>query len=97
MTPSQTLTVQDQEKIDAFDREKWKRVANLRPGDTVVVQGIKACGRIGDAVQTQVLNACLTASGKGDQVLVATSAYGRKWFGGDGSSFRVLSVVARTS
>lgn len=84
----------DQVLIDNYDKAKWRRTATLRPGDTILVQGLKPCGKLGPAVQTQVINACLSSSG-GDQALAATREYGRKWFGANGSCYVILKVVAK--
>lgn len=84
----------DQSAIDAFDMRKWQRTATVRPGDTVSVQGTLPCGKLGRVEQGQVLNACIATDGSGDQALVATTVYGRRWFGAEGSAYRLLSVVA---
>jgi hypothetical protein len=84
----------DQAAIDAFDEKKWNRRARIRPGDTVTVQGTLPCGKLGTVAAGCVLNACVTTDGEGDQVLVATTVYGRRWFGARGSAYRLVSFVA---
>ena len=85
----------DQAEIDVFDLRKWGRTSTVRPGDTVQVQGVLPCGKLGRVNSGVVLNACITADGAGDQALVATTTYGRRWFGVAGGAYRLISVVAR--
>lgn len=84
----------DQNAIDAFDLRKWKRTSTARPDDIVSVQGTLPCGKLGRVESGRVINACVNAGG-GDQVLVATITYGRRWFGAESSPYRLLSVVAQ--
>ncbi len=84
----------DQSALDAFDTRRWQRVSRARPGDTVCVQGTLPCGKLGRVEYGQVLNACVAGDGDVDQVLVATTGYGRRWFGATSSPYRLLSVVA---
>lgn len=85
----------DQGAIDAFDVRRWQRMSAARPGDTACVQGTLPCGKLGRVEHGQVLNACVTSDGAGDQVLVATVTYGRRWFGAQSSPYRLLSLVAK--
>lgn len=98
-TKSTTLSdkLSDQGSIDTFDLRRWKRVSALRPGDTCLVQGTLPCGKPGRVEFGVVINACVTATGVGDQALIATSTYGRRWFGGAESPYRVISKVATTT
>lgn len=96
-TKSMTLSDKrsDQSAMDAFDQRRWRRTSTARPGDTACVQGTLPCGKLGRVEHGQVINACVTTDGLGDQVLVATVAYGRRWFGAQSSAYRLLSLVAK--
>lgn len=83
---------EQQEKTDAADRRRHRRVARLRPGDTVVVQALQTLPETGRVLLARVSE---LRPDIGDAVLVATRGHGRCWFHTHGHPFRVVDEVVQ--
>lgn len=85
----------DQETLDVECQRLFGRAPVIRPGDTVSVSGTLPCGKHGKAEHGTVINAVVTKDGQNEVVLVATTTYGRRWFGPAAGPFKLLKLVAR--
>lgn len=82
-----------QGRHDADDEKSFGRRARLRPGDRVMVQGVKK-GVFGPRVLGRVLLSRVSdVVNAADAVLVSTREYGRRWFHTQGHAFRVVEEL----
>jgi hypothetical protein len=78
----------DQAVVDQDDLVRYGVTAKRRPGDMVTVRGI-INKKKGPTVNAVVINS--RVAGRTEEVLVATSEYGRRWFRESGSSFQIVN------
>lgn len=81
-----------QDRADAEDRRRHKRVSRMRPGDTVTVQALQSMPETGRVLLSKVSE---MRPDIGDAVLVATRGHGRRWFHTHGHPFRVVDEVVQ--
>jgi hypothetical protein len=83
---------EQQEKADADDRRRYRRVARLRPGDTVTVQALQFMPETGRVLLSRVSE---VRPDVGDAVLVSTRGHGRRWFHTHGHPYRVVEEISQ--
>ena len=83
---------EQQDRLDADDRRRHRRLARLRPGDTVTVQSLQDMPETGRVLLSRVSE---MRPDVGDAVLVATRGNGRRWFHTHGHPFRVVDEVVQ--
>jgi hypothetical protein len=81
-----------QARQDEEDMRLYGRLSKIRPGAKVVVKVMNLAEETSSVISSRVSD---MDPKDGDAVLVATRAYGRRWFHTHGHPFRVIEEIGQ--